>query len=90
MIPFPKGIFFLSNFLSNFFVYFLNNLYLYFDLDAMILNTTYTNKDHDKLINNLVGRPYSFLKKLQLRGIGSGRMIIDNFSGLAHALHAKS
>lgn len=46
----------------------------------MILNTTYTNKDHDKLINNLVGRPYSFLKKLQLRGIGSGRMIIDNVS----------
>lgn len=46
----------------------------------MILNTTYTNKDHDKLINDLVGRPYSFLRKLQLRGIGSGRMIIDSVS----------
>lgn len=46
----------------------------------MILNTTYTNKDHDQLINNLVGKPFSFLKKLQLRGIGSGRMVIDSVS----------
>ena len=46
----------------------------------MILNTTYTNKDNDATIDNLVGSPYSFLKKLRMKGIGSGRMIIDKVS----------
>ncbi len=46
----------------------------------MILNTTYTNKENDATINNLVGNPYSFFKKLQMKGIGSGRMIIDKVS----------
>jgi len=46
----------------------------------MLLNTTYTNKDNDATINEMVGRPYSFLKKLQLKGIGSSRMIIDQVS----------
>ena len=46
----------------------------------MVLNTTYNNKDHDALIIGLVGQPYSFLKQLKLRGIGSQRMIIDNVS----------
>ena len=46
----------------------------------MILNTTYTNKDNDEIINDLVGMPYSLLKKLKMRGIGSGRMIIDKVS----------
>ena len=46
----------------------------------MILNTTHTNKDNNKLIIKLVGRPYGLLKQLQLRGIGSSRMIIDEVS----------
>ncbi len=46
----------------------------------MILNTTYTNKDNDATIDNLVGKPYSFLTKLRMKGIGSGRMIIDKVS----------
>lgn len=46
----------------------------------MILNTTYTNKDNDATIDNLVGSPYGFLKKLRMKGIGSGRMIIDKVS----------
>lgn len=46
----------------------------------MILNTTYTNKDNDSLIDNLVGNSYGFLKRLQMRGIGSGRMIIEKVS----------
>ena len=46
----------------------------------MLLNTTYTNKDNDATIDNLVGSPYSFLKKLRMKGIGSGRMIIDKVS----------
>ena len=46
----------------------------------MILNTTYTNKDNDQTINELVGRPYGLFKKLKMKGIGSGRMIIDEVS----------
>lgn len=46
----------------------------------MILNTTYTNKDNDATIDNLVGSPYGFIKKLRMKGIGSGRMIIDKVS----------
>jgi len=46
----------------------------------MILNTTYTNKDNDATIDNLVGKSYSFFTKLRMKGIGSGRMIIDKVS----------
>lgn len=46
----------------------------------MILNTTYTNKDNETTMNELVGKPYGFLKKLRMQGIGSGRMIIDKVS----------
>ncbi len=46
----------------------------------MLLNTTYKNKENYELINDLVGKPYSFLKSLKLGGIGSGRMIIDDVS----------
>ena len=46
----------------------------------MILNTTYTNKENDATIDNLVGKSYGFLKKLQMKGIGSGRMVIDKVS----------
>lgn len=46
----------------------------------MILNTTYTNKDNEATIDNLVGKPYSFLTKFRMKGIGSGRMIIDKVS----------
>jgi hypothetical protein len=46
----------------------------------MVLNTTYTNKNNDALIIELVGKPFSFLKQLQMKGTGSGRMIIDKVS----------
>lgn len=46
----------------------------------MILETTYTNKKHTELINDRVGKPFGFLKKLQMKGIGSKRMMIDNVS----------
>ena len=35
----------------------------------MILNTTYTNKDNDEAINEMVGRPYGFFKKLKMKRI---------------------
>jgi hypothetical protein len=31
-------------------------------------------------INNLVGKPFSFLERLKMKGIGSSRMILDEFS----------
>jgi len=46
----------------------------------MVLNTTYNNRDNEAQIIDLVGKPFSFLKQLQMRGIGSGRMIIDKVS----------
>ncbi len=46
----------------------------------MILETTYSNKSNDQLINDLVGKPYSFLEKFKRKGIGSKRMMIDDAS----------
>lgn len=46
----------------------------------MVLNTTYSNKDNDALINDLVGKPYSLWEKIKMHGTGSGRMIIDAVS----------
>lgn len=46
----------------------------------MIVDSTYTNKDDKILINDLVGKSYSFLKSFKLGGIGSKRMIIDKVS----------
>lgn len=46
----------------------------------MVLNTTYTDKDNDALINELVGKPFSLWRKIKMKGIGSGRMIIDKVS----------
>ncbi len=37
---------------------------------AMILDSTYYNKDHKQLINDLVGKPYSFFEALKLGGVG--------------------
>jgi len=46
----------------------------------VILDSTYHNKDHKKIINDLIGKPYSFLESIKLRGVGSKRMIIENVS----------
>lgn len=46
----------------------------------MILNTTYNNKDNKKLIDDLVGNPFSFIDIFKRKGIGSKRMIIANVS----------
>ncbi|MEM8906810.1 MAG: hypothetical protein AAGD05_03095 [Bacteroidota bacterium] len=46
----------------------------------MIYNTTYRN-DHDiYLINQTVGRPFSFIQRLKMGGIGTKRMTISGFS----------
>ena len=46
----------------------------------MLINTTYTNKDELQLIDDVVGKSYSFLNKLRRHGIGSKRMIVDEVS----------
>lgn len=46
----------------------------------MILETTYTDKENDQIINDLVGKNYSLLQMIKLKGIGSKRMIIDEVS----------
>ena len=47
----------------------------------MILNTTYKNKDHDQLLDDLVGKGFSFIQSIKLGGTGSKRMIVDEASG---------
>ncbi len=46
----------------------------------MILDTTYTNKEHIELINDLVGKSFGFMPALKMRGVGSKRMIIEDVS----------
>ena len=51
-----------------------------FKIITLIIDSTYTNKSNDQLINDLVGKPFSFFEKIKLKGIGSKRMIIENSS----------
>ena len=46
----------------------------------MIYNTTYNNEDYliDSALN--VGKAYSFLERIKLGGIGSGRLMIHEIS----------
>lgn len=46
----------------------------------MILNSTYNEKDHKQIINDLVGRSFSLIESIKMRGVGSKRMIIEDVS----------
>ena len=46
----------------------------------MIINTTHHNSEHKKIIDDLIGSPYSLVQKLKLGGVGSKRMMIDDVS----------
>lgn len=46
----------------------------------MILNTSYTDKKNDKLINETVGKPFGLIQSIKMRGIGSKRMMIADVS----------
>lgn len=48
--------------------------------NRLILNSTYHNKDHKKVITDLIGKPYSFFEAIKLKGVGSKRMIINKVS----------
>lgn len=46
----------------------------------MIYNTTHTNKEVKTILDNLLGKAYSFIKAIKMGGVGSKRMIIDEVS----------
>jgi hypothetical protein len=46
----------------------------------LILNSTYSNKEHKEIINDLVGKRYSIMEIIRFKGIGSKRMIIEEVS----------
>ena len=46
----------------------------------MILDTTYYSKELRELIEDIVGKPYSLIQSLKLKGIGSKRLMIDDVS----------
>ena len=46
----------------------------------MLFNTSYTNKDYDKLSTHTVGEVFPFFKKLKMGGVGSSRLIIHELS----------
>ena len=45
-----------------------------------LYNITYKNKETEKEINAEMGKSFGLIEKLRLGGIGSRRMIIENFS----------
>ena len=45
-----------------------------------LYNITFKNKETEKEINAEMGKPFGLIEKLKLGGIGSRRMIIENFS----------
>ena len=46
----------------------------------MIYNSTYTDIEKDLETDNLVGKKYNLIKSIRLGGIGSKRLIVDEFS----------
>ncbi len=46
----------------------------------MIFNTTYNNEDFRIHSDELVGKPFSLLNRIKMKGVGSGRFIIKEFS----------
>ena len=50
------------------------------NITILVLDTTYYNKEHQKSLDNFVGKPYSLFEALKLGGVGSKRMIIETVS----------
>ncbi|MGC1204791.1 MAG: hypothetical protein WA839_07885 [Flavobacteriaceae bacterium] len=46
----------------------------------MILNSTYKNKEEKQILEDLVGRSFSFFESFKMKGIGSKRMIVNDVS----------
>lgn len=56
----------------------------------MILDTTHRDNDTSLLINDLVGKPFSFLKTIKMKGTVSKKMVIeessDNMKGYLNSI----
>ena len=50
------------------------------NITILVLDTTYYNKEHQKSLDNFVGKPYSLFEALKRGGVGSKRMIIETVS----------
>jgi len=46
----------------------------------MILDSTHPNKKHKQIIEDLIGKPFSFFEAFKRKGIGSKRMIVTEVS----------
>lgn len=46
----------------------------------MLVDMTYPDLNKDKKINDMVGKPYSFIQRFKMGGIGSGRLMIKSAS----------
>ncbi|AUP77982.1 hypothetical protein [Flavivirga eckloniae] len=46
----------------------------------MILNSTYKNKKNKQILDDIVGRAFSFFESIKMKGVGSKRMIIKDVS----------
>tara|TARA_B100001057_G_scaffold468947_1_gene528699 strand:- start:12653 stop:13081 length:429 start_codon:yes stop_codon:yes gene_type:complete len=46
----------------------------------LIIDTTHHNKEHKKILENFVGKPYSLWDSLKRGGVGSKRMIVKQLS----------
>jgi len=57
----------------------------------MICNRTYSDKEDEKKINEILGDSFSFLQTLKLRGVGSSRFIVHSVSeSLSHTINKVS
>lgn len=46
----------------------------------MIFDTTHTNKEATTAINKLLGKPYTFISAIKMKGVGSKRMMVKSVS----------
>ena len=46
----------------------------------MILDSTFSSKENNELINDLVGKSYGLFQSIKMKGIGSKHMIIEEVS----------
>lgn len=56
----------------------------------MLLDLTYRNKNHDRKINQILGKPFSLLQRWKMNGSGARRMIIEAVCpAFEHCLNAE-
>jgi hypothetical protein len=56
----------------------------------MLFNTSYNNKEYTKESIDILGKPFSFFKKIKIGGIGSSRLIIEELSAKLQPNHMQT